>query len=48
MRSSGKCKEIFSYRQENIFGILISEKWREVVRKSEKSKELFPYKNMNF
>ena len=44
VRSSGKCKEIFSYRQGNIFGILISEKWWEVVRNSEKSKELFSSK----
>ena len=44
MRSSGKRKEISSYGQGNIFGILISEKCREEVRNSEKSKELFPCK----
>ena len=27
VRNSGKCKEIFSYRQGNVFGNLISEKW---------------------
>ena len=43
MRSSGKCEEIFSYSGGNIFGILNSEQWGEVVRNSEKSKELFQY-----
>ena len=40
MRISGKCEKIFSYGQGNILVILISEKWQEVVRNSEKSKEL--------